>query len=158
METKYTGDTRIRVVNKCNYDIGISLMTGQSVNLRPGSPIVMTVNDIMYVESICAKKKFFSSGMICMYDNDNGEQLTLEKIGGYTDSYTEKHYDNDEINANLRKSVKAFGEWLKPIEDPSELHAIWDIARTMDDLPASKLKLLKAKLPQKDLLEDEEAE
>lgn len=155
MEAKYTGDTRVRVVNKCNYDIGVSLMTGQSVNLRPGSPVVLTVNDVLYVESICGKKKFFSSGMIAIYSNDTGDQITLENIGGFTDSYTEKHFDNDEIAANLKKSSKAFGEWLKPIEDPSELHAIWDIAKTMDDLPASKLKLLKAKLPQKDLLEDE---
>ena len=156
MDAKYTGDSRIRIVNKCNYDIGISLITGMSVNLKPGTPVVLTVNDIMYIESICARKKFFSSGMITMYDNDTGAQLTLEKIGGYTNSDTEKHFENSEITAYLRKSTKAFGEWLSHIEDPSELNAVWQIAKTMEDLPASKLKLLKAKMPQKDLLEDDE--
>lgn len=148
------GDIRLKVFNKCHYDIGVTLTTGLSTNIRSGSFAVLTVNDILYIESICARKKFFSSGMLSVVD-DNGKELTLEDLGGYTDTYAEKHFDEDEITAYLRKSAAKLGEWLDTIEDPSELHAIWEVAKGMD-LPASKVKLIQAKIPEKDLLKEDE--
>ena len=149
------GDIRYRVYNRCHHAIGVYVNNGQqSLNIKPGSFAVLSVNDILYIESICNRKKFFSAKMLVPVD-DSGKDLTLEEIGGFTDTSTEIHYDADEIKANLKKPYAAFKSWISKIEDPVEIHAIWETGKDMD-LPASKLKLLQAKMPNKDLLDDEE--
>jgi len=148
------GSTILRVYNKCNYDIGVTLSSGQKPVVRKGSFLPMSVNDILYIESTALRRRPFSSkSLVAM--SDNGDELTLEDIGGYTDTYAEKHYDEDEIAANFKKPAKAVEAWLNSIEDPIELHAIAEIAMKMD-LPGSKLKLIQAKVPNIDLLNKEE--
>lgn len=147
------GDTKIRVYNRCNYDIGVTLTSGQKPNIRKGSFLPMTVDDILYIESIARGRKPFSSKMLV--PEMDGKELTLEDLGGYTDTYAEKHYGEDEIRANLNKSAKSIEGWLETIEDPVELHAIKEVAEAMD-LPRSKLKVVQAKLPNEDLLAPEE--
>ena len=149
------GDIRYRVYNRCNHDIGVYVSNGQqSLNIKTGSFAVLSVNDILYIESICNKKKFFSAKMLVPVD-DTGKDLTLEDIGGFTDESAGIHYDSDEIMLNLKKPFNAVKAWLAKIDDPVEIHAIWEVGKEMD-LPASKLKLLQTKMPNKDLLEDEE--
>lgn len=146
---------RYRVYNRCNHDIGVYVSNGQqSLNIKTGSFAVLSVNDILYIESICNKKKFFSAKMLVPVD-DAGKDLKLEDIGGFTDESTEVHYDADEIMLNLKKPLNAVKAWLSKIDDPVEIHAIWEVGKEMD-LPASKLKLLQAKMPNRDLLEAEE--
>ena len=123
---------------------------------KPGSFAVLSVNDILYIESICNRKKFFSAKMLVPVD-DNGKDLTLEDIGGFTDTSTEVHYDVDEIQTNLQKPFAAFKAWINKIEDPVEIHAVWEVGKEMD-LPASKLKILQAKMPNKNMLEIDEEE
>ena len=151
-----TGDTRVRVYNRCNHDIGVYVNNGQqSINIKAGNaPVSLTVNDVLYIDGICNRKKFFSSGMLSIESNE-GVPLTLEDIGGFTDMSTEVHYDHDEILANLKKPLNAFKSWLANIEDPVEIHAVWEIGKELD-LPASKLKLLQSKMPNKDLLESDD--
>ena len=151
------GDMRYRVYNRCNHAIGVYVNNGQqSINIKPGSFAVLAVNDILYIESICNRKKFFSAKMLVPVD-DSGKDLTLETIGGFTDESTEVHYDVKEIETNLKKPFNAVKAWISKINDPVEIHAVWEVGKGMD-LPASKLKLLQAKMPNKDLLEDEENE
>lgn len=151
------GDQRYRVYNRCNYDIGVTLTTGLTTNIRSGSFAVLSANDILYIESICNRKKFFSAKMLVPVD-DNGKDLTLEDVGGFTDTYTEessKHYNADEITEYLNKPYKSFKAWIDKIEDPVELHAIWEVGKELD-LPASKVKVLQAKMPNRDLLDEDE--
>lgn len=82
-----------------------------------------------------------------------GKEVDFEKIGIYVEEGVPVHMNDDEIKAILHKPVKQVEAWFKNIEDPAELHAIFVVAKTMD-LPASKLKILKAKLPAKEWLED----
>ena len=148
------GDTKFRVYNRCNYDIGVTLSSNQKPNIRKGSFLPLSVDDILYIESIARGRKPFSSKMLVAVGPD-GKDLTLEDLGGYTDTYSEKHFSEEEISTNLKKPFKAVESWLNKIDDPIELHAIVEVARELD-LPGSKLKLLKAKVPNADLLQTEE--
>ena len=147
------GDKKLRVVNKCNYDIGVTLTSGQKPNIRANSFLPLSVNDILYIESIARGRKPFSSKQLIITTDDNRE-LTLEDLGGYTDTYAESHFSNEEIRANLEKPNKAVAKWLEGIEDPVELHAIRVVADEMD-LPTSKMRILQAKIPNIDLLQEE---
>lgn len=142
-----------RVYNRCGYDIGITLTSGQQPIIRAGSFLPMSVNDILYLESIArGRKKPFSSKELVPV-SDDGKDLTLEDLGGYTDTYSEKHFSEEEISANLKKSAKQIEAWLDGIEDLIELHTIRDVAEAMD-LPNSKMKLVKAKLPEGNVFDD----
>ena len=147
------GMKMFRAYNRCGYDIGITLTSGQQPIIRAGSFLPMTVNDILYLESIArGKKKPFSSRELVPV-SDDGKDLTLEDLGGYTDTYSEKHFNEEEISANLKKSAKQIEAWLARIEDVIELNSILDVAKTMD-LPTSKMKVIMAKLPEADVFSE----
>ena len=149
------GDIRYRVYNRCKHDIGVYISNGQqSLNIKAGSFAVLSVNDILYIESICNKRKYFSGKMLVPVD-DSGKDLSLEDIGGFTDESAPVHHNENEIESNLKKPFNAFKAWISKIEDPVELHEIWEVGKKMD-LPASKLKILSSKMPNRDLLEEEE--
>ena len=147
------GDKKYRVYNRCKYDIGINLLSGQQANITAGNFLVLTVNDILHVEGT-SKRKLFSAKMLVPVDDTNKE-VSLDDLGGYPDTYATPHLNDEEIEEKLSKSVKAMSAWLDTIEEPEELHAIFEVAKHMD-LTASKLKVLQAKMPNKDMLESEE--
>lgn len=146
------GMKMFRVYNRCNYDIGITLTSGQQPIIRTGSFLPLTVNDILYLESIARGRRPFSSGELAIV-SDDGKDLTLEDLGGYTDTYTAKHYSKEEIMTTLKKPAKQIETWLEGIDDPVELYAIAEIAHEMD-LPNSKMKLITAKVPDPDLFSE----
>ncbi len=147
------GSKIFRVYNRCGYDVGITLTSGQQPIIRAGSFLPMSVNDILYLESVArGKKKPFSSKELVPV-SDDGKELTLEDLGGYTDTYSEKHFSKEEISANLKKSAKQIETWLNSIEDVIELNSILKVALEMD-LPTSKMKVIKAKLPEADMFSE----
>jgi hypothetical protein len=147
------GSKVFRVFNRCGYDIGVTLTSGVKPIIRAGSFLPMTVNDILYLETIArGKKKPFSSKELVAV-SDDGKDLTLEDLGGYTDTYSEKHFSKDEISANLKKSAKQIEVWLEKIEDVIELNSILDVAKSMD-LPTSKMKVIMARLPEADVFSE----
>ena len=146
------GDTRVRVYNKCHYDIGVNLINGIGINIRTGSFQIMTVDDVLFIESICGERKFFSQKMLVAVDNQ-GKEIPFEEIGLYVEDKTNVHLQDDEIKAELKKSAKNIGEWLDTITDVTELHSIYLIAKKID-LPASKIKILKEKIPNKEWFEE----
>ena len=151
------GDSKFRVYNRCSHSIGVVMSNGiLSANVKPGSFVMLSVNDILYIESICNRKKFFSMKMLVPVD-ENGNELTLEQIGGFTDASVEPHRDPDEIMELLNKPFASFKAWITKVDDPVELHEIWEVGKIMD-LPASKLKLLQSKMPARDLLGEEASE
>lgn len=144
------GNKTFRVYNKTSYDIGVTLTSGLQPVIRKGSFLPLSVNDILYLESIARERRPFSAKELVPVD-DSGKELTLEEIGGWTDTYTEKHFDKNEIGSMLKKTAKQIEKWLEDINDPVELHSIAEVAAEMD-LPLSKTRLIKAKIPNTDLL------
>ena len=153
------GNQMFRVFNKCKYDIGVNLLSGQGVNIPAGKFIIMSVNDILHVEGICSKRKFFSAGML-VPTTDDGKELALEELGGYTDAYTQenqKHLSDEEILQNLKKNNKQFEAWVNKIEDLSELDSVIAVAKK-NDVSTSKLKILQQRVPDRDLLDSDDEE
>lgn len=146
------GNKTFRVYNKCNYDIGITLMSGQAPVIKNGSFLVLTVNDILFIESTARRRRPFSSGELVPV-NDEGKPMSLQDLGGYEDPNVVKHYTDEEITANLKKSVKNIEAWLETIDDPAEMHAVCVVAEQMD-LPASKMKVIQKFVPNIDLLDE----
>lgn len=151
MEMEYRTEPKFRTYNRCNYDIGIRLENGREVNIKPGSFALLTAADIEYVDSICQGKKFIASKMLVPVDTA-GNEIDLASLCSIVVDEAEEVLTEDAITAALKKSVKQIQAWIDSIDDPVELHSIYQIASQMD-LPASKLKILNAKMPNKDWLD-----
>ena len=143
--------TRYRVYNRCKYNIGVVLQNGISCNIKAGGFQMMTADDMAFIESNCANVKFFSQKMLVPVDAA-GKELELDKLNIPDDPDAPAHMNDDEITAALKMPVKKMEEWLKKIEDPAELHAVYTVAKEID-LPASKLKILSSRMPEKDWLD-----
>ena len=144
---------RYRVKNMCRHDIGVKTVNGLSLMIAAGSFQMMTADDIAYVESICTVNKFFSKRMLVPYDN-MGNEVPLDKLGMYIAEDEVQHMDDATIMNMLKQTPKKIEAWLSEIDDPAELDAISTVAKTMD-LTASKLKVINAKMPHNDILDDE---
>lgn len=142
-----------RVLNKCKYSIGVQMMNGIAVNIKPGSFQMLTGSDILYIESICGSEKFFSQKMLVPVDNA-GNPVPLESLGMPEDPDVPKHMTDDEIVAMLKQPVKKLEAWLENISDPAELHAIYMVAKDAD-VTKAKLQVLSNKMPDKDWLDRE---
>lgn len=142
--------TRYKVVNRCKYDIGITLPSLQNIVIKAGSFQLLTADDIMYAESVCRKTKYFSKKMLVPYDSQNKE-VPFENLGGFIEEDEAPHMGDDEIKTLLKQSNKKIETVIEKIEDPSELFAIAEVAKTMD-LPASKLKIIMDKVPNAQLV------
>lgn len=143
------GDKRLRVYNRAKYDIGVILLNGVSFNIKPNSFQIMTVNDILYIESAYQNSQFFTRRLLVATD-DSGKEFDVAELGfAYSDNV---HKDDKEITEMLKQSVKKIEAWLETVTDEAELHAIYIVAKEMD-LPASKLKVLSAKIKNKDWLD-----
>lgn len=145
-----SGDTRYRVYNECMYDIGVKLINGIDMVIKPNSFQLITLNDILYIESICAKRKFFADKMLTVKDM-TGKPVEFENLGIVETEEGNKHYSKVEIESALKGSVKKLEAWIEGITEPSELHAIVEVAKSMD-LPASKLKIISSKIPNAEII------
>ena len=52
-----------RVWNRCKHSIGVQLLNGRSMMIRPNSFQLMSLADIQYVESNCRTIRYFSAKM-----------------------------------------------------------------------------------------------
>lgn len=154
MENTNIGTTSptYKVYNRQKYEIGVTCANGMQRSIKPGSFTLLTSEDIQYIDSICTKKKFFASGMLEPVDANNNP-IPLEHFMLVEADESERVLTEDEISAALKKPAKSMQAWIDRIDDPVELHAIYKIATEMD-LPASKLKILNAKMPNKDWLDE----
>ena len=143
-------DQRFRVTNKCKFDIGVTLSNGQNIVIKAGSFQLLNADDIVYIESICSRQKFFAKRMLVACDQ-TGKEVPLDKLGAYFEEDEAPHMSDEEITTLLKGTAKKIEAALATIDDPVELHAIAEVAKTMD-LSSTKLKMLQEKMPEVNFL------
>ena len=140
-----------RVYNTCIYSIGVKFQDGRQYNIRPGSFILLNANDIAMIENESQRDKFISSGKL-VPKNERDEKVDIMELFRIQNNDSEQvHYSVEEIKQKLGQSIKKVEAWLDTIEDEAELCAVWQTAKSMD-LPASKLKMLDTKIPNREWL------
>ena len=141
-----------RVYNKTKYAIGVQFPDGRAYNIRPNNFLLLDANDIAMIENQCRRKKFISQKMLVPM-NEQDEPVDVMGLFRIQEADEgDKHLDEDDLKVKLNQSIKKMEAWLNTVTDESELYAIWDAAKQMD-LPASKLKILNAKIPNREWLE-----
>lgn len=139
-------DEKVRVYNNTKHDVGVYLMDTPNIgrNIRPGAFIYMTEGDI---ELLTATTRLFEDGDL--KPEEKGEELLMNSG---IDVHTNPNFaDDEDIRKKLSLSAKKLEEWLGTVEHPQTLDRIYDVAQEMN-LPASKLKVLQAKMPNREFI------
>lgn len=63
-----------KVYNRCKHLIGVELLNGRTLSIRPGSFQLLSHEDILYIESRCRTVRYFSSKMLVPVD-DKGQDI-----------------------------------------------------------------------------------
>ena len=138
---------KIRVYNPRKFAIGVILQNGAERAILPGSFALLSKDDIEYLASIAP----------ALFEDENLLQIGDRTVAvdlGFIDSLEKPVLDADEIRRCLGQRISQVKAWLEGIEEEYLLDTICDVAAEMD-LPASKLQLLKERMPEREFLAKE---
>ena len=138
---------KIRVYNPRKFAIGVILQNGAERAILPGSFALLSKDDIEYLASVAP----------ALFEDENLLQIGDRTVAvdlGFIDSLEKPILDADEIRRCLGQRVSQVKAWLEGIEEEYLLDTIRDVAAEMD-LPASKLQLLKERMPEREFLAKE---
>ena len=136
----------VRIYNPQKFAVGITTLDKPfGFAIKPGSFAIISEQDVDYLGSI---SNIFRRGVLRL-DEDHNDLLLGIGINVVNDP---NYCDEADIRKHLSGTAKALGEWLKEIHEGYILDKIFDIAKDMN-LPASKIKVLSAKMPNRNLLE-----
>ena len=138
---------KIRVYNPRKFAIGVILQNGAERAILPGSFALLSKDDIEYLASVAP----------ALFEDENLLQIGDRTVAvdlGFIDSLEKPILDADEIRRCLGQRVSQVKAWLEGIEEEYLLDTICDVAAEMD-LPASKLQLLKERMPEREFLAKE---
>lgn len=142
-----------KVYNDRQYDYGIVTVNNIQKNIKPGSFVMLTEDDILFIESQCVpEKKPFATGKLRVVMTQ--KEKTLEDIGIVKEE-AQAYLSADEITSVLKGKVNQLQAWLAGITEPDYLHEIFLVAKELD-LPKTKIKLLKEKMPDKNFIDEDE--
>lgn len=138
----------IRVYNDRKYNIGLILQNGREQVIKHASFVNMLVDEVEYQISV-------APGLF-----EGEKQLRLSERGLATElrlieDETQPIFDEVYIREQLNQRPNLLAKWLDGIQEPYLLDMVYDVASAMD-LPASKLKLLKERLPSKEFIGSDE--
>lgn len=131
---------KTRVYNQRKYSIGLILQNGAERVIHPGSFALLARDEIEYLASI-APSLFDGEKQLRLEDRALAAQL------GFVDDAQAETLDAEAIRKRLSQRVPQVRVWLEGVTEPYLLDAIYDVAAEMD-LPASKLQLLKERMPE----------
>lgn len=138
---------KIKVFNPQKFDIGvITLDKPMGINIKSGSFALLNEDDIAYVTSIST---LFQRGMLRV---DETRSSIMESVGIDMDA-DPNFFDDEEIKQYLSASAKKVESWLSTITESYILDRIYDVAKDMN-LNVSKIRVLQAKMPDKDFISE----
>lgn len=108
---------------------------------------MLTRDEIEYLASI-APTLFEGEKQLRLEDRALATQL------GFVEGAQVESLDAEAIRKHLSQRVPQVKAWLDGIREPYLLDAICDVAAEMD-LPASKLQLLKERMPNREFIREE---
>ena len=138
---------KTRVYNQRKYSIGLILQNGAERVIHPGSFALLARDEIEYLASI-APSLFDGEKQLRLEDRAVAAQL------GFVDDALAETLDAEAIRKRLSQRVPQVRVWLEGVTEPYLLDAICDVAAEMD-LPASKLQLLKERMPEREFIHGE---
>ena len=138
---------KTRVYNQRKYSIGLILQNGAERVIHPGSFALLARDEIEYLASI-APSLFDGEKQLRLEDRALATQL------GFVDDAQAETLDAEAIRKRLSQRVPQVRVWLEGVTEPYLLDAICDVAAEMD-LPASKLQLLKERMPEREFIHGE---
>lgn len=139
---------KIRVMNMQKFDVGIVTQDKPNgLNIKPGSFAMLSQDDVDYIMTISA---LFQKGILRI--EAPIEKEIMQAVGIDVDK-DPNFIDNEEIKKKLAGTAKSIEKWLDTIQEEYVLDRIYDIAMDMN-LNMSKIKVLQAKMPAKNFLDD----
>ena len=135
-------EKRAKVTNCTKYAIGVRLINGIERNFPAGSSLRLPKEDIEYIMSIAPS--LFAVRV---------EDEELNELAGIDLSVENLTTDEAVIEKKLKGPIGAMKTWIEPITQKHMLEAIYQVAKKLD-LPVSKMKILKEKMPEHYFLED----
>lgn len=138
---------KTRVYNQRKYSIGLILQNGAERVIHPGSFALLARDEIEYLASV-APSLFDGEKQLRLEDRALAAQL------GFVDDAQAETLDAEAIRKRLSQRVPQVRVWLEGVTEPYLLDAIYDVAAEMD-LPASKLQLLKERMPEREFIHGE---
>lgn len=141
---------KIRVINPQKFDVGVITQDKPiGMNIKAGGFIMLTQDDIDYIMSIST---LFQRGFLRIEETKAAE--IMESVG--IDVNTDPNFiDDEDIRKKLNGAAKNIEKWLNDIHEEYILDRIFDVAKDMN-LNMSKIKVLQAKMPNKNFLDDNE--
>lgn len=141
---------KIRVINPQKFDVGVVTQDKPiGMNIKAGGFIMLTQDDIDYIMSIST---LFQRGFLRIEETKAAE--IMESVG--IDVNTDPNFiDDEDIRKKLNGTAKNIEKWLNDIHEEYILDRIFDVAKDMN-LNMSKIKVLQAKMPSKNFLDDNE--
>lgn len=132
---------KIRVRNNTTFDIAVKMLDEKERLIKAGSFLPMSKDEIDYLSSICS---VFSSNHLTIENPEEAKEI-LEGSGIIVEE-NPVFMDDDDIRKHLRASAANVKKWLDEIEFDRVLFSRIERIATEMDLPASKMKVVDAKL------------
>lgn len=140
---------KIRVINPQKFDVGVTTQDKpMGMNIKSGGFVMLTQDDIDYIMSIST---LFQRGFLRIEETKAAEIMESAGIDVNTDL---NFIDDEDIKKKLNGTAKTIEKWIGDIHEEYILDRIYDVAKDMN-LNMSKIKVLQAKMPDKNFLDDD---
>jgi hypothetical protein len=136
---------RIKIYNDRRFDIGIRLPNNTERVIPRNGYTLLTRDELEFAASL-APNLFKDEKQIRLEDRAIAIEL------GFVQNENLPLFNEAEIKKQLSARIAVMKAWLDGITEPYLLAEVFDVARQMD-LPASKLKVLQEKFPDRPLIE-----
>lgn len=137
--------SKIKVWNKQKFNVGVKTYGHPlGINIPAGSFVPMEEDEVAQLISTCS---LFQRGILSVEE----EHKSVMEDGGIFVEDLPNCVTDDEILKKLGGTARKLEDWLKTITEGYVLERVYDIAKGMN-LPASKLRVLQEKMPERDFL------